>query len=157
MFSKHQWVPMGSIFSTWWNSVAHFCFIHTLMLDTLLSNCSSAAICHMTTTCNGILTGRLSLYCRITNMWPNRIYFCITFRSVVIVKKTTVCLVYKLGSLTLQNSLQFSCSVLSFYDFLLWTSSSLPDFLIMELHHIINCKMFGCICSAALFNLLSML
>ena len=33
----------------------NFCFIHTSMSDTILSVCSSAAICYTTTKCVGVL------------------------------------------------------------------------------------------------------
>ena len=41
-------------FSTWRHSVPLHCFIRTAMSDTILSDCPSAAICHIATTCNGI-------------------------------------------------------------------------------------------------------
>ena len=34
----------------------------------ILSDCPSAAICHMAKKCNGILVGRFILYCRTTNI-----------------------------------------------------------------------------------------
>jgi len=39
----------------------------------VLSDCPSAAICHIATTCHGILVGRFNLYCHSTNMtsWAN--------------------------------------------------------------------------------------
>ena len=52
-------------FSTWRNSMPHFCFICTSMSDTTLSHCPSAAICHTATKCNGILVRRFNLYCHI--------------------------------------------------------------------------------------------
>ena len=56
---------MDAIFSTWRNSVTH---LLTSMSDTILSDCSSAAICHTATKCKGIPTGRFSLYCHPTNI-----------------------------------------------------------------------------------------
>ena len=35
----------------------HLCFILTFVTDTFQSDCPSAAICHMTKKCNGILVG----------------------------------------------------------------------------------------------------
>ena len=52
-----QWVPF---FSTQWNSLTHFCFIHTSVSDASLSDCPSAATCHTATEYNGILAGRLT-------------------------------------------------------------------------------------------------
>jgi len=37
------------------------------MSDSIMSDCSSAAVCHMTTKCSGILAGRFNLYCYNTN------------------------------------------------------------------------------------------
>jgi len=31
---QQEWMPMGAIFSIWWNSVTHLCFIHTSMSET---------------------------------------------------------------------------------------------------------------------------
>ena len=59
---------IGVIFSTWRNSVIYLCFVHTSMSDIILSDCLSAANCHVATTCNGILVGRFNLYCHITNI-----------------------------------------------------------------------------------------
>jgi len=39
MFSKCLWMPVGTIFSTWRNSNAHLCFVHTSMSDAVLSGC----------------------------------------------------------------------------------------------------------------------
>jgi len=55
--SEHQRVPF---FSAWRNWTTHLSFVHTPMSDTILSDCPSAAICHVTTTCNGILEGSTS-------------------------------------------------------------------------------------------------
>ena len=57
---KCQWVPF---FSAWRNSVPPLCFIHTSKSDSILIDCSFAAICHTATKCNGILAGRFNLYC----------------------------------------------------------------------------------------------
>ena len=62
MFSKHQWISVGTIFSSWRNSVTLFCFIYPSMSHAVLSDCPSAAICHMATKCNGILVGCFSLF-----------------------------------------------------------------------------------------------
>ena len=68
--SKCQWVPF---FPIWWrNSIPHHCFIHASMSDTTVSDCPSASICHMATTCNGMWVGRFCLCCHITSihLWP---------------------------------------------------------------------------------------
>ena len=38
------------------------------MSDAILSDCPSAAICHMARKCNGILAGRFNPYCHTTNI-----------------------------------------------------------------------------------------
>ena len=48
-----------------------FCFIFTSMSGAIVSDCPSAAICHMAITCNGILVGRFNLYCHTTSIHPN--------------------------------------------------------------------------------------
>jgi len=65
-------MSMSAIFSSWRNLMTHLCFIHTSMLDTILSDCpsdaiygnkteywwevsTSTAICHRSTKLNGIL------------------------------------------------------------------------------------------------------
>jgi len=48
--------------------IQHLCFINTFISDATLSECPSAAICRVTTTCNGILVGRSNLYCHPTNI-----------------------------------------------------------------------------------------
>jgi len=58
----------GCNFSAWRNLITHLCFIRTSMSDTMLSECPSAAICHMATTRNRILLRRFSLYCHTTNI-----------------------------------------------------------------------------------------
>ena len=55
-------------FSALRNSVTQLCILHTFVSDAILSVCPSAAICHTATKCNGILVGRFSLYCHITNI-----------------------------------------------------------------------------------------
>ena len=65
MFSRCWWV---SFFSAWRNSVAHVCFRHTSMSDTVLSDCPSAAICPTVITRNGILLRRFSRYCHTTKI-----------------------------------------------------------------------------------------
>jgi len=60
-----QWIDF---FSTWRNSMTYLCFIHTSVLDSILSDCPSATICHMATKCNGILVGRFSNYWHTTNI-----------------------------------------------------------------------------------------
>jgi len=61
-FTHHKWMLMGANFSSWNNSVPHLCFIWSSMSD-----CPSAAICHMTTECTGILLGRFNYYCHTMN------------------------------------------------------------------------------------------
>ena len=60
-----QWVQF---FSAQRNLLTHFFSIHTSMSDTTLSDCLSAAICCMATTCNVIVVGRFILYCRTTTI-----------------------------------------------------------------------------------------
>ena len=55
-------------FSTRRNSVTLHCFIHISVSDAILSDCPSAAICHMATTGNRMSMGRFSLYCHTTNI-----------------------------------------------------------------------------------------
>ena len=45
----------SNFFCAWRNSILPLCFIHTSMSDTILSDCSSAAISLHTTKCNRIL------------------------------------------------------------------------------------------------------
>ena len=45
------------------NSFTHLCFTCLSMSATILSDCPSAAICHIAATCNGILVARFNLYC----------------------------------------------------------------------------------------------
>ena len=68
VFSKHQLISAGAVFSAWQNSVTHLCFICTPVPGSILSDCPSAAICHTATTCNGRPTGRFNLYHRTTNI-----------------------------------------------------------------------------------------
>ena len=53
---------MGAIFSTWRNSVTLLCFLCVSVSDSILSDCTSAAVCHKANTCTGILVGRFYLY-----------------------------------------------------------------------------------------------
>ena len=74
----HWWTSTGTIFSEWRNLISHLCFVHTLMSDAIVSECPSAAVCHTTTTCNGMLVGRFSIYCYCTNicvwcLWASKI------------------------------------------------------------------------------------
>jgi len=43
--------------------------LHTSKSDAMLSDCPSAAICHLATKCNGVLVGRFSFYCHATNTY----------------------------------------------------------------------------------------
>ena len=52
-----HWISMNEVLSTWRNSVPHLCFIHTSMSDAVVSDCSSAAICHTATKCNRTVVG----------------------------------------------------------------------------------------------------
>ena len=72
-FSKHWWMSLGAIFSTWRNSMTYLYFIHISTSDTILSHCPSAALCPTTTKCNGTLLGRFSLHYLITkiHLWCN--------------------------------------------------------------------------------------
>jgi len=45
-----------------------FLFIHTSMSDAILSDCSSAAICHTAIKYNWIVVGRFRPYCHITSI-----------------------------------------------------------------------------------------
>ena len=49
-------------------SSPHLHFIHPFTSDAILSDCPSAAICHTTTTCSGILVGKFILCCHTTNI-----------------------------------------------------------------------------------------
>ena len=53
-------------FSAWRKSATYHCFICTSMWDAIESDCSSAAICHIETKCNGILVWRFHIYCHST-------------------------------------------------------------------------------------------
>ena len=66
-------VRICAIFSTGKNSVTHLCFIWASMSDVIPSDYPSAAICHIATTCNGILVGKFNLYCHTANIffWAN--------------------------------------------------------------------------------------
>lgn len=55
LFRKCWWMSMGAVFSTWRNSVTYFYFICTSVSDTILSDCTSAAISCMATKCSRIL------------------------------------------------------------------------------------------------------
>ena len=52
---------------------SHLCFIHTSMSDAILSECPSAIISHMAIKCNGILAGKLNLYCNTINI---HVWYC---------------------------------------------------------------------------------
>ena len=69
MFSKHQWMSVDAIFSSWRNSVTALCSIHTSMSDTIQSDCPLVAVCHTPTECSGILVEMFSLYCHTTNTY----------------------------------------------------------------------------------------
>jgi len=58
-FSKCQWLSMGAIFSTWWNSVAYLCLS---MSDTIFVRLPLHAIYHTATKGNRILMRRFYLY-----------------------------------------------------------------------------------------------
>ena len=49
MLSKHWMMSVGTIVSSWRNSVAYLCFTYTPMSDAILSDFPSAASCHMAT------------------------------------------------------------------------------------------------------------
>lgn len=51
------------ILSAWRNPVTHICLIGTSMLEAILSECPSATICTIATTCSGILVERFNHYC----------------------------------------------------------------------------------------------
>jgi len=68
IFSKHEWMSMGAIFSSWGNSVTHLCFVCTSVSDTIFSDCPSAATCGMAAMCNRILARRFNFYCRINTL-----------------------------------------------------------------------------------------
>ena len=65
--NKCQWVRF---FSTWRNSIPHFCFKCTPRSDAVLSQCSPATIHHTAKKCNGKLSGRFNLYSHTTNICP---------------------------------------------------------------------------------------
>ena len=66
--SINEWISMSIIFSTLRKSITHLFFILTSMLEAILLDCSSAAICCIATKCNGMLVGSFNLYCQITNI-----------------------------------------------------------------------------------------
>ena len=53
VYEHYHWVH----FSAWRISVTNFIFISSFTSDTILSDCPSAAVCHMAKKCNGILVG----------------------------------------------------------------------------------------------------
>jgi len=57
--NEYQWVQLFPHAGIRWRTFASY----TFMSDTILSDCSSAAICHTATKCNGILVERFNLYC----------------------------------------------------------------------------------------------
>ena len=61
-FSKYRRMSIDAIFSTLRNSIPYLFLIYISMLDTILSDCPSAAICCTAATCNGKLMGRFNLY-----------------------------------------------------------------------------------------------
>ena len=46
----------------------HTCASYALLSNAFVSECHSAAICHMAMICNGILVGRFNLFCHDTNI-----------------------------------------------------------------------------------------
>ena len=68
MFCKHRKCQWGTFFSAWKNSMTPLCLIRTSMSDTIVSDCPSAAICHMAKKCHGLLVGRFNLNCHTTNI-----------------------------------------------------------------------------------------
>ena len=64
-----QQISEGPISSIWRKSMTHLCFICTYMSDTILSDCPSAAICHMVTNVK-ILVGKFNLYFHTTTVLP---------------------------------------------------------------------------------------
>jgi len=52
-----QHASVDAIVSTWRNAIPHLCFISTSISDDIAPDCPSAAICHTTTTSNGISVG----------------------------------------------------------------------------------------------------
>ena len=67
-FSKRQQMSVGAIFlhmeECKFTPLLHLHF----HVRSILSDCPSAAICHMATKCNGILVGRFNLYYHPTNI-----------------------------------------------------------------------------------------
>ena len=53
VYEHYHWVH----FSAWRISVTNFIFISSFTSDTILSDCPSAAVCHMAKKCNGIFVG----------------------------------------------------------------------------------------------------
>ena len=68
MFNKHQWMSMSASLSPLGNSILYLCFTHSTMSDAIVSDCLSAAICHMATKCNEISEGKLHLYSHTTSI-----------------------------------------------------------------------------------------
>jgi len=70
--SEWQWVQF---FSTWRNTMTHLRFIHTSVSDATVSDCPCVAVCHVATTCNGILVRRFNLYYHTTTICFSHISF----------------------------------------------------------------------------------
>lgn len=60
--------PMVPFFFPQRSPIPHLCFIHTFMLDTIVSDCPAAAICHMATKSNRILVRRFDPFCYTTHI-----------------------------------------------------------------------------------------
>jgi len=59
---------MGAIFSSWRNQIPHLYFICNSMSGAIVSDCPTAAICHMAATCNAMLVEKFSFYCYTTTI-----------------------------------------------------------------------------------------
>lgn len=59
-FSNCWWMSIDTTSSTRRNLVTHLCFIHTVMLDVILTACFSVASCYTATTRKGTPLGRFT-------------------------------------------------------------------------------------------------
>ena len=93
-------MSVGPIFSAWSNSATHLCFVCTSVSDTIVSDCPSAAICHVAAKCKGMLGRRFHLYCHTTNIHSDTVgqhnkIGGITFGSALVVFATFYFFIFK--------------------------------------------------------------
>ena len=71
VFNKCKWMSVSAITTDFLHAETRFYFICTSTLGAVLSDCPSAAICHICHTAtkwNRILAGRFNLYCSTTDI-----------------------------------------------------------------------------------------